>query len=245
MTPDRTPWGTELFGPVLPGAIDTRDAFIGGIVPFSTVDWPGQLAMVVFMAGCPWRCHYCHNPHLQTRVRPHMGNWRRFHALLHARRSLLDAVVFSGGEPLVEPALPQLIGQARDMGFKIGLHTAGIYPRQLTAMQNHIDWIGLDIKTTPQRYDALTGRRDSWAPVASSLARILDSGIDFECRTTWDPMWLPEAELVVLGETLANLGVRHYAVQRCRPAPDQPPTATLSQTAHDRLSACMVHFEVR
>src|SRR5450759_6030856 len=37
---------------------------IGGLTPLSLSDWPGQLAAVVFCQGCPWRCGYCHNPHL-------------------------------------------------------------------------------------------------------------------------------------------------------------------------------------
>jgi pyruvate formate lyase activating enzyme len=33
----------------------------GGIVPFSTIDWRGKAAMVIFLRGCPLRCIYCHN----------------------------------------------------------------------------------------------------------------------------------------------------------------------------------------
>ena len=37
------------------------DLQIAGLVPLSTVDWPGRLAATVFCQGCPWRCTYCHN----------------------------------------------------------------------------------------------------------------------------------------------------------------------------------------
>ena len=40
---------------------------VGGVTPFSATDYPGKLAAVVFVQGCPWRCGYCHNPHLQPR----------------------------------------------------------------------------------------------------------------------------------------------------------------------------------
>lgn len=146
--PDRAPAARAAAGlPALP--------VIGGLTPFSSVDWPGQLAAVVFIAGCPWRCHYCHNPHLQARER-HL-HWTQVMAFLQSRRALLDAVVFSGGEPLSEPRLPQLIAAVRALGFKTGLHTAGIYPARLAAVLPMLDWVGLDIKTTTSRYDTLTG----------------------------------------------------------------------------------------
>lgn len=37
---------------------------VGGITPFTTIDFPGRLAAVIFCQGCPWRCQYCHNRHL-------------------------------------------------------------------------------------------------------------------------------------------------------------------------------------
>jgi pyruvate-formate lyase-activating enzyme len=37
---------------------------VAGVVPLTTVDYPGRLALVVFTQGCPWRCGYCHNTDL-------------------------------------------------------------------------------------------------------------------------------------------------------------------------------------
>ena len=65
--------------PPLPAAQALRHSpAVGGLTPFSTVDWPGTLAAVVFIAGCPWRCHYCHNPELQTRAARY--DWREVRA---------------------------------------------------------------------------------------------------------------------------------------------------------------------
>lgn len=187
---------------------------IGGLTPFSTVDWPGRLAAVIFVAGCPWRCHYCHNPELQERT-PALA-WEEVYELLARRRGLLDSVVFSGGEPCIEPLLPWMMDAARALGFKVGLHTAGIYPRRLQAVLDRVDWVGLDIKALPAGYAALTGRRFSAAPVWTSLELLIEWGGDFECRTTWSPEWLSETELLDLAQELAARGVQHYAVQGCR-----------------------------
>jgi pyruvate-formate lyase-activating enzyme len=67
---------------------------IGGITPFSTVDWPGKLACVAFLAGCPWRCPYCQNHALQSFGAATLDE-RDLYGFLQARRGLLDGVVFS------------------------------------------------------------------------------------------------------------------------------------------------------
>lgn len=216
---------------------------IGGLTPFSSVDWPGQLAAVVFIAGCPWRCHYCHNPHLQARER-HL-HWTQVMAFLQSRRALLDAVVFSGGEPLSEPRLPQLIAAVRALGFKTGLHTAGIYPARLAAVLSLLDWVGLDIKTTASRYDTLTGRRGSAAPVANCLDQLLRSDCAFECRTTWHPDWLPEPELLELAQDLKRRGVKHFALQAYRSAPGSPATVFPSDATKHALAASFTCFTYR
>jgi anaerobic ribonucleoside-triphosphate reductase activating protein len=201
---------------------------LGGLVPFSTVDWPGKLAAVVFVAGCPWRCHYCHNPVLQERSP--VIEWEQVYGLLSRRRGLLDGVVFSGGEPCSDATLPWMIDAVRALGYKVGLHTAGIYPRQLQGLLDRLDWVGLDVKSLPAGYAALTGRRYSSAPVWTSLELLLNWGGDFECRTTWSPNWLKESELLDLAQELAHRGVQNYAVQGYREAAvavtDMPSTAT-------------------
>jgi pyruvate formate lyase activating enzyme len=102
---------------------------VGGITAFTTVDYPDHLAAVVFCQGCPWRCRYCHNQHLQPRrsASPTRWTWERLEAFLGDRRGLLEAVVFSGGEPTAQPALAEAMQAVRAMGFLIGLHTAGIF----------------------------------------------------------------------------------------------------------------------
>ncbi|MRR13372.1 radical SAM protein, partial [bacterium] len=75
---------------------------VAGLIPLSTVDRPGELTATVFTQGCPWRCPYCHNPHLQAarmlpEVRTERWTWARVMAFLDTRRGLLDGITFSGG----------------------------------------------------------------------------------------------------------------------------------------------------
>jgi pyruvate formate lyase activating enzyme len=204
------------------------DLVVGGLVPLTTVDYPGQLAAVIFCQGCPWRCTYCHNPHLWPAQASDKHAWPQVAAFLARRRGLLDAVVFSGGEPTAQQALPEAIAYLRDLGFRVGLHTAGIYPARLGKILPLLDWIALDVKAPFVHYDALTHARGSGKRTRASLHLVLESGKPYEIRTTAHPALLPRQQLLDLAHDLSTLGVRHYAVQAVRPhgcatdLPDNP-----------------------
>lgn len=190
---------------------------VGGLLPFTSIDFPGRLAAVVFVQGCPWRCGYCHNPHLQPRA-PQAGSprWSEVMAWARRRAGLLDGVVFSGGEPTLDPALPAAIAKVRELGFQVGLHTAGIYPRRLAELLPLLDWVGLDVKaplSRPALHDRVAGAAGGAPGVRDALQRLLASGVPFECRTTARPEDLSDADLLTLADELATAGVRHYALQ--------------------------------
>lgn len=191
---------------------------IGGVTPCSTVDWPGQLAAVVFLQGCPWRCSYCHNNDLQSTCGSGRVAWDEVELLLRLRRGLLDGVVFSGGEPTAQAGILDAVARVRELGFSCALHTAGVYPRRLARCLPHLDWVALDIKALPADYDALTGVAGSHVRVDESLALVQAAGVPYECRTTVDWALLPPADLVILGERLAAKGVTDFAVQLARPS---------------------------
>ena len=186
---------------------------MGGITPFSATDYPGKLAAVVFVQGCPWRCGYCHNPHLQTRTDDSPLPWVQVLALLKRRVGLIDAVVFSGGEPTIDPALENAMREVRALGFGVGLHTAGVYPRRLAEVLPLVDWVGLDVKASLQGYDAITGVTDSARHALASAETVLASGVAHEFRTTVHPALHSEHDILALAASLSAMGVRHYALQ--------------------------------
>jgi len=191
---------------------------IGGVVPFSTSDWPGRLAAVLFLQGCPWRCGYCHNPHLQPPARDGAVDGTTLSAWLDRRRGLLDAVVFSGGEPTAQRALDGAMREVADAGFAVGLHTGGAYPRRLAAVLPHVDWIGFDLKAPANGYRAVTGVAGSEHAAAESLRLVLASGIDVEIRTTVHPSLVDADALLRLADDLVALGVTRWVLQPFRPA---------------------------
>lgn len=192
------------------------DLQIGGLTPLTTIDYPGELAAVVFCQGCPWRCRYCQNGHLLPRAAPDPIAWPAVLAFLERRRGLLDAVVFSGGEPTLQRGLRDAVAAVRALGYKVGLHTAGCYPQRLAAVLPLLDWVGLDIKALPEDYPALTTVPGSGAHAWDSLDRLVASGVPHEVRITAHGDLLPRDRLDRLIGRVRDAGAAHIVVQRCR-----------------------------
>ena len=216
---------------------------VGGITPLTTIDFPGRLAAVLYCQGCPWRCGYCHNPEL-LEVKAVAGmSWAQVLLFLEKRRGLVDGVVFSGGEPTLQAALPDALKQVRAMGFATALHTGGMYPERLAAVLPLLDWVGLDIKGPRQRYADITGARGSDARAWQSLQLLVRSGVAYECRTTWHEGLFSREELQTLEHDLVAEGVTHWTLQPCRTSPQETPrvTAPLPVGLGSRVKA----FDVR
>ncbi len=199
---------------------------IGDIEKFSIVDFPNKIAAVVFMQGCPWRCPFCYNQSLQSTKGDSVANWENLINLLEHRIGILDAVVFSGGEPLMQTNLPFAMDKVIDLGFTVGLHTGGYNPEALKKVLSRVKWIGLDIKAPliNERYTIATGGIGQADKVKESLNILLDSGLEFECRTTCDPRILDIQDIYTIADQLSSLGVREYYIQKYRPIPSDTTT---------------------
>jgi len=199
------------------GPIGVPALRVGGLVRFSNTDWPGKLAAVLFLQGCPWHCGYCQNPHLLPSGGAREEDWAATLAWLATRRGLLDAVVFSGGEPTAQAELGAAMRAVRALGFAIGLHTGGAYPRRLLEVVSDVDWVGLDIKAPMIAYEAVTGVPRSGLAAFASLDLMLKTGIALEVRTTVHPALTPPDTLVTLARELAQMGVTRWVLQAFRP----------------------------
>jgi anaerobic ribonucleoside-triphosphate reductase activating protein len=142
--------------------------------------------------------------------------WSAVIDFLNRRRGLLDAVVFSGGEPTLQDNLKSAISEVRDLGFRVGLHTGGIYPSRLGELLPLLSWVGMDIKAVFSDYDKVTGTPKSGERARESARRLLDSGVPYEFRTTVHPIYHTQDSLLQLAEELQQLGVKHYLLQEFR-----------------------------
>ncbi len=226
---------------------------VGGFVPFTSTDYPDALASVIFCQGCPWRCGYCHNPHLIPPRGDDERDFSRILAWLATRKGLLDAVVFSGGEPTVHAGLGAAIDAVRALGFEIGLHTGGAYPRRLARMLPKLDWVGIDVKAPVADYAAITGAPGSGLTALASLDLVRDAGVAHEVRTTVHPTLTPADMMERLARELGARGVERWILQAFRPTgcaseavvAAAPDGATLDHALLARLAAHVPVIEVR
>ena len=190
---------------------------IGGLTPLTSNDFPGCLSAVIFCQGCPWNCGYCHNPQLNPRHGESQLDWSAVMRFLRRRQGLLDAVVFSGGEPTLQTGLKQAMTEVRELGFKVGLHTGGAYPSRLGELLPLSSWVGMDIKSGFSDYDKVTDTPSSGERARESAQMLLASGVPYEFRTTVHPLYHTSASLLELAEELQQLGAKHYVLQEFRP----------------------------
>ncbi len=193
----------------------SKTLLVGGIVSLSTVDYPDYIASVIFLQGCGWRCKYCHNQHLQPIELSQSLPWEEILNLLSSRKGFIDGVVFSGGEPLIQEALPEAMLEVKNMGFKIGLHTAGAVPEMLAKVVPLVDWIGFDVKNDFKEYDQITGVPNSGKAALQSLNILIAANANFEVRITMYKS-LDTLRIIELLKELSSMGVRTVALQKCR-----------------------------
>ena len=226
---------------------------VGGVEKFSAVDFPEGLTAVVFMQGCPWSCPFCHNASIRKILPENDFSWDLFFEFLKTRVGKLDAVTFSGGEPLVQDCLGDVMVEVKNLGFKIGLHTGGYRPEHLAKVLPLVDWVGLDIKAPfdANHYKKIIGV-DHLSKVEQSLEILIKSGTDFECRTTCDPRFLSPEDLLNIGKSLKDRGVKKYFLQKYRPVESDKQTndsdcenLISDSRVLDYMKNNFSHFEVR
>ena len=188
---------------------------ICGLQKLSMVDYPGKLAATVFTGGCNLRCPFCHNAALVTGVSeaPTLSQ-EEVLDFLASRRGLLDGVVLSGGEPLLQPGAADFLRKVRDLGFAVKLDTNGCYPDSLAAILEAglADYVAMDIKSSPAGYaDAVGVPGFDLAPVRRSAAMLMEGRTDYEFRTTVVRELHTVREILEIGQWLR--GARRYVLQ--------------------------------
>ncbi len=188
---------------------------IGGLQKLAMVDFPGKVAATVFTSGCNLRCPFCHNAPLVTR--PEEAEDLTEEAVLDflaGRRGLLDGVVLSGGEPLLQPGVEEFLARVRDMGYAIKLDTNGCYPRRLQELleRGMVDYVAMDIKNSLEKYAETVGCPgfDTTA-VKESAALLMEGDVDFEFRTTAVKPFHTSEDMEAIGRWLS--GAPRYFLQ--------------------------------
>lgn len=161
---------------------------IQGLQKVTLLDFPGRVACTVFLAGCNFRCPFCHNASLVTHVDPDRNIPREeVTAFLKKRRGVLDGVCITGGEPLLAPELGDFIREIKNMGYEVKLDTNGSNAERLKTLtaSGMIDYVAMDIKNAPGKYGMTIGIDGyDMSNIFRSVEYLMSGKVPFEFRTT-------------------------------------------------------------
>jgi pyruvate formate lyase activating enzyme len=204
---------------------------IGGFQKFSISDFPGRISAIVFTQGCNFRCPYCHNPEL---VDPHLYAepipQARVLAFLSGRAGRLQGVVVTGGEPTLQPDLPEFLSSVRKLGFDTKLDTNGTNPDLLEEIisMRLVDYVAMDIKAPLDGYRRVTGVDSCETDIERSIRLVIESGLSHELRTTYEESLLSPDDLRQIA--LLARGARLLVLQSFRPTKTLSPDMLARQT---------------
>jgi len=189
----------------------------------SLVDYPGEIAAVLFTRGCNLRCPFCHNPDLliKPKIMIKPIDIEQVLEFLVQRRGFLDGVVISGGEPTLNDDLPLDIRRVKALGFLVKLDTNGTNPIMLQSLlsQGFLDYVAMDIKAPLdfKKYRTACGKLSSeeFFNIRNSIHLLRNAGINVEFRTTVVPTLHPPEDIEEIARYLE--GCEQFTIQQFNP----------------------------
>lgn len=157
-----------------------------GIDKFSLLDYEEKVSVVLFSPACNFRCPFCHNGDSVLNSNTPIP-FKDILSFLKSRVGLIDAVVFTGGEPTMMPELEERIREVKKLGFLIKLDTNGTHPTVLQHLLDEglLDYVAMDIKNSEKEYAKTTGCKVlNLENIKKSIKILLNSPISSEFRTT-------------------------------------------------------------
>ncbi|MCD4752148.1 MAG: anaerobic ribonucleoside-triphosphate reductase activating protein [Anaerolineaceae bacterium] len=192
---------------------------IKGWVHTTLIEYPGEIASIVFLGGCNMRCPMCHNGDLVLSPAsfPDIPEDTVLE-FLEKRTGKITGIVISGGEPCLSSGLIPFLHRLKSLNIKVKLDSNGYRPDILEIIfgQNLIDFFAMDVKAPPEKYALLSGISPlDITRIETSIQLIRESGLPYEFRTTVVPGLISVEDIHAIGQWLD--GTERYVLQQFRP----------------------------
>lgn len=187
---------------------------IKGFQKLTLLDYPGKTACTVFTGGCNYRCPFCHNAGLVTKLDTEIIPESEVFGHLEKRQGILDGVAISGGEPLLQGDIEEFLQKIKELGYSIKLDTNGSFPDKLQSIIDRglCDYVAMDIKNSKERYNETIGINNfDISLMEKSIEILMNSDVDFEFRTTVTKNFHTIENIEKIGEWIK--GVEKYYLQ--------------------------------
>jgi len=193
---------------------------IKGMIESSFLDWDGKIVSTLYVPHCNFRCPFCHNWELVTH--PEKFDAKPFDeikAFLTENRNFIDGICLTGGEPALYSDLIEYSEKIRDLGMMVKLDTNGSVPKMIEKVfdQDLINYIAMDIKAPLEQmaYNKLAGVKVNLENIEKTIKLIMNSGVDYEFRTTVVPTWLTNDDILDIAKSIE--GAKKYVLQQFVP----------------------------
>jgi len=189
---------------------------IGGFQKTSLLDYPDRISAIVWTSGCNFRCPFCYNRKLALGT-AELFLEEEILSFLSKRRGLIEGVVVTGGEPLMQEDLPLFLKKIKSLGFLVKVDTNGSFPEKLKALLENqlVDYIAMDIKAPKEKYRELAGTNVEMEKIDASIELIKTKAPAYEFRTTVVPTLLKKEDIIDIAKWLA--GAKRYYLQQFKP----------------------------
>ena len=188
---------------------------IAGIQKLTLIDYPDKMACTLFLHGCNFQCGFCHNPELVLESPSEVLTEISVLNFLERRKKYLDGVCITGGEPLMTLDR-EFLKKIKELGYTIKIDTNGSFPDRLKEVLDLIDYVAMDIKSSGEKYGWVTNSGIGMETIEESIKLIVESGLDYEFRTTVVEGIHNSDEIRKIGEWLNGLvgkNPRRYVLQ--------------------------------
>ena len=180
---------------------------IKGFQKTSLIDFKPYITSVVFVGGCSFRCKYCYNPDLVLNpdTLPDIPE-REIFDYIEAKKTFIDAVCITGGEPCIYEDLIDFCRKLKEKGFLVKLNTNGSRPEILKKLIDDrlIDKVSMDIKSCLDNYNEVAGVEVDKFTILKSIELIMNSGVDYSFNTTAIPGIVDKKEIFKITKIIKN-----------------------------------------
>ncbi|MBP5301538.1 MAG: anaerobic ribonucleoside-triphosphate reductase activating protein [Bacilli bacterium] len=188
-----------------------------GLEKASLVDYDGYVSAVLFTQQCNLRCLFCQNTKLifgKNDIIP----WEEIKSFLTKNKNNIDAVVITGGEPLIHKNIIKKLEEIKKLGFLVKLDTNGTNPVMLENILKNklVDYVAIDIKNDFDNYNYIVGAKQNNNEIVNNIKEsircVKTNNIPFEFRTTIIKQFHNLSTLLKIAKTISPCP--KYVLQR-------------------------------
>jgi len=176
---------------------------IGGFQKTSLLDYPDRISAIIWTMGCNFKCPFCYNKQIVSGEAKAIPEDEIF-SFLEKRKGLLEGLVITGGEPLMQEDIAEFAENVKKLGYPVKIDTNGSYPEKLKELLDKklVDYVAMDVKAPKNKYNQLTGTKTDISNIEKSIGIIKSDAPDYEFRTTFVPELLKKEDIVEIAKWL-------------------------------------------